>query len=506
MIVGNSLCNQAMAGSSPLDGEIRDLSASSFFNGARVEWEHVGVDPDTTGHLHALIINGELFKLLPGTESATASLEKLSDGNVRIDVRTIRGSTAILPEFFGFPYGRRAYLDWIPSDNEDVRSYKVFQKASGDAEFSLIQTVDTIDVHRERTKGVATGTGSGTVEIGGTFTGDDTNEEFTIEISSGTFRHNLTGSWSAYKTIQQDSLFYLDYGVTLIFNNEVSDYDDGDTYTFRVGPLNYFITNELDEDTYDFKIKAVDAAGNESDYNTEDTVKIIHLPNSVSSLSASWDGTNIDLSWTLPDDNDLDAVYIYTNLNKTTQVLEDNIIESGPYWESAGTTTNLQVAPSVDGEWKFLVRTVDTQGRINDSIQLVSVDTTDIPTETALNSPENLELTLLPSGGVSLDWNYKWDFGTDLSEFRVYYGISENALQTDISNGTVYETIEVESTVGFVSYSLDIEEDLTGNGSEAFFVVRASDGTSETQNTTSTSITLDADAPTLSGSTNALPN
>lgn len=493
-----SIAGSAFAGGTPLDGTIRGLSAEPSFSGGSIAWTLSGVDPDVTGHYQVLMIDGEASRIMPGATQNLIDADLVEDGIHRIDIQVVRPETDAFPAFISAPYGRRARISWTPSTDSDTVSYDVYQRASGDAEYAVAATVDTINVHPRLYIQPDTGTGSGRISIDGNYNGPDTNVLRTIAIGSGgTYTHN-GGSSTA---ITQGPVALGD-GIRVVFHDAPASYVDGDEYAYRIGPLTYWLSPELPQDTYEYQVRAIDAAGNESDANGFDAVAIIHLPDPVEDLEASWDGTDIQLDWTLPQATP-SAILVYTNYNVTTGRLEDHVIETGPMATLSGTAENHSITSPASGEWQIHVRPRDADGRINDSVELATVDTSGPPTAVALANPEDLLLSLLPGGGLRVSWAYDWEQGGGLVNFRVYYAATEGGLASAIASGTPYATVPAGTSAGFVSYIYDEVSDLTENGTHAWVVVRAGAGSSETQNTDSQSIALDADSPGLPGTTDA---
>ena len=70
----------------------------------------------------------------------------------------------------------------------------------------------------------------------------------------------------------------------------------------EVGDVEGYLTTKLTDGDWIFGIKAVDAAGNESTA-TEETITIAGVPEPASDITASLDGDNLTIGWTLSTDD-----------------------------------------------------------------------------------------------------------------------------------------------------------------------------------------------------------
>jgi hypothetical protein len=221
-------------------------------------------------------------------------------------------------------------LRWQPSTDDDCRSYIIYSNdGAGDISYAAaLDTITRIDIHR-RWLDAGTGDGTGRISTSGAWTGEDTNEAFTIEAASGEYRHNLTGEWSDWEEITTETWILLDYGAQVLFEDAASAYESKEFEVF-VGPLVEWNSDELSEGTWKFAVKAADEAGNLS-AAVEKELEIIHRPDPVSGLVAVWDGEEIALSWQNPNDPDLAAILIYSNFSKTFETLGDKVLTDAPW-------------------------------------------------------------------------------------------------------------------------------------------------------------------------------
>lgn len=485
------LAGEVIAGEGLADGVIADVRVIASNGGAHVTWEHNEVtDSD---HRLAVTLDGDLVAVLPAG-SDSIDLTAIADGEHRIEIHAIRAEATAIPDLHGADYGKTAFIKWPASSSGDLASYKVYQ----DSEH--VATLDDIIVHGSYGSGPTSGTGTGRVSIYGAWTGaTPTNGTFAVKVTSaGYFSHNMSGSWSTPRTFAENGSYELTSGVVVRFESPATSYDTDDQFSFQVGPPVSYRSDELDEGSHTFTVSAVDAAGNESATLTAITIETIYRPGDVTSLDASWDGTQIALSWALPSDGDLAAVLIYSNYSNLFATLQDDVIETGAWTSKASDATGHTFTPPASGTWKFYVRTMDTSGRISDNVEMLTVDTTAISDALTLSTPEAVTVTPIAGGKLRVSWQYPWTTSDDCTEFRIYLNADEeNPVFT-----TPTDTSAATNTGTITEYSWDSDV-LPGT---RWATVRASDGTNETANTDLTEGEPDATAPTLSGSLGGTPN
>lgn len=444
-----------------IDGRVLNLKVIASFTEAIITWDYVG---GTTQHKLLVLLDGDIQAILPA-EARSYSLSIFDSAQHSIDVVPIKSEVAILPDFHGNQYGRRAYIKWAPSVSEDTVAYRVYQDTS-------FVTIDTIAVHTLSNALPKTGNGAGRINVSGTYVGAPINKVFTIEIASSGCRHNIAGSWSAYTQFAQGDSLLLPYDIRLEFLDPRANYLNGDTYQFRVGPLTSYLSDVLTAGTKTFTIKAVDAAGNEST-GASVSVAIFHKPDDVTNPAASWDGTYLSLSWANGGTNE---ILIYSNYSKTFGLLKDHIIMDAPFQIRNAGQTSYSFSPTVQGNWQFLIRTRDAQGRMSDGIQAVSVDTTGLPTGVRLNVPESIAVRPIAGGKFNIKWNYRLQDGEDIAACNVY--IYNNNLAPEFIN-PVNVTANAASVSNVLTFSIDTEASFIG---AQYITVRATDGILETTN------------------------
>lgn len=418
-----------MSGGGALDGVVVDLVARPMVVGVDVAFRHDGVGPDSN-HVIAVAVDGELYAVLPSASGAVQSLQlpsTIGDGGHRVEALPLRGESRRVPDMHGVAYGRRAFLRWPPSASADLDAYLIFANGgSGAVGYAEpIAVVDRVDVRRDWFQ-AGSGTGDGRLTVGGNWSGGRVNAAFTVETADGTFRHNVGGAWSSWEAISQGVPTLLDFGVVAIFEDAAASYG-AKSFVVRVGPDVEWNSPELAEGAWLFSVKGRDAAGNTSAALTELAVPIIHRPDPVRGLEVVFDPAateSVELSWTLPADDDLAAIEVYSNFSNTFGRLGGRIIEDAPWVTLGAASSGYAFVPPVDGVWRFLVRTRDEAGRVSDSIEWVEIDTAGLPSGVRLNVPEQVIVTPAAAGSFVVSWRYRFAGGEDVEHFevRVYGG------------------------------------------------------------------------------------
>lgn len=494
MIVGGT-----MTGGGALLGRVAGLEGRATVAGIDLRWVHEGAPVDFDGTL-AVGVDGELSARLAAGESALA-LGWLETGGHRIDVLPLGSDVVTPPDLHGAPYGSRAWVTWTPSADADLAGYRVYWDAgTGTVDLEEpIAEVDDVVVQARPWSRATSGTGTGRVSVRGDWTGSIVNKTCQIEIrAGGKFRHNVSGAWSAERSIVKGRGYVLHNGVLVTFHDDAADYDEGDEHDFRIGPKAGWNSGELEGGTYLFAVAPVDSAGNEGTATAAARVRIVRLPEEVSELAASWDGSDVDLSWTLPTGT-FAAVHVYSNYSNDFGRLEGGVIEAAPWATLAGDATSHSFTPGVNGTWRFVVRVEDSEGRISDSIAAVSVDTTAAAEGAGIGVPFDVTVTPAAGGTFVVAWAYAWQASDELDHFDVYVHESETGTFAAAAD-TVVPTRGTEPIWrgSWTSPSYPAAR---------WFTVRAVNGEEvDSGNTDTTGGTPDAAAPTISGDAVVLAN
>jgi len=139
------------------------------------------------------------------------------------------------------------------------------------------------------------------------------------------------------------------------------------------GELGLFQVNDLEDGTYDFRVRAVSGLGIKGDYTTRSGYKVEGLsqpPQDVTGFAAEVNGDTINLSWTAVTDLDL-SYYIIRHASETT----------GATWADSVTYVEKVARPSTEANvpakaGSYLIKAVDKTGSqsINATTVVVSAD------------------------------------------------------------------------------------------------------------------------------------
>jgi hypothetical protein len=404
----------------PPNGEIKNITIISMLNQVSITWEHVSVF-DTSDFRYLVALDGETLGVVT---DLFFSISGISQGEHRLDIVPISPGVTALPNLHGDFYGRTAYLLWAPSGSLDLAGYNIYSNG-GDGAIDYTNPVGSVSdviIYPLVESPPTFGTGSGRLSLAGTWSGSTPiNSHIQIKIfSSGLFKYYF-GEWSEYISIQPQ--VSLPFGIILTFHDDPSLYAANDSYTTGVGVANYWTSEVLSENNYLYSVKAVDVAGNESPPLAEQPIAILYRPEPVSIPSVEWDGTHIALDWANPLQA-LQSVLIYSNFSPVYGLLQDTINERDP-WHEIPLTVNpdehgFSFTPLVDGVWKFYLRTQAFNGRISESAELLSIDTTGTPTSLALNAPEAFQVAQGVGGTLKASWSYLVAGGEDITGFKIY--------------------------------------------------------------------------------------
>jgi hypothetical protein len=490
-----------IAGSAvPLLGSIEELTVVAWGGGHRATWERETEGAEDSA-LVLVAVDGEDVELLPtGTDEST--IEAAGAGYHRLDVVPIAPETRRLPDLRGAFYGRRAFLRWPRSSSSDLAGYRIYADGgTGTVDTDdAVATVSQVEAAHLFNAPAESGTGDGRLSSRGNWSGGTVNRVVTAEIVSGGFRHDVSGSWSDAIEFAGGETVPIGSGLEITFEDEVDDYDTGDTWTIAVGPATSWLSGELVEGTHLFQVSAVDVAGNESGLLAEESVVILHRPDAPSNVRVDMVSTQVRIRWDLPDDDDIANVRIYANLSGMFGSLGERVLLDGAWATRPGDAVEYS-GNLVSGLWKFLVRTVDSNGRESDNVDIVEIDTRE-PQGVALNVPELVTVAPIAGGKFRLSWQYSREGGESATRFTIY----ENANPASPSFETPAFTVAMPAGAGrLVQVSHDTADAYLGL---TYFTVRASTGAGgvETTNTDLTAGTPDATAPSLSGTIEGLPS
>lgn len=486
------------------NGVIAGLRASSTFGGLRFSFRHRGV-VDAQRFRYAVALNGELAMMLRDGEFS-GRLDGLAAGRHRIDVMALREDVRRVPDLHGHFYGRRVWLAWPRVSDADLRGYVVYTDGgTGTVDYNApVATVADIVVAPRWYAAPDTGTGAGRLTVAGAWTRSAANESFLVRAASlGKFQHNIDGTWSAELDWLRGMVNYLPGGIAVTFEDGASAYDEGDEWEVHVGPRTGWASGILGEGTHKFAVGSIDAAGNVSADASVGSVAIIYKPEEVLDVAVRRNDPDIELSWTLPDDPDIAAVLIYSNYSNTFARLTEHLIEDAPWVTLSGDATEYSFTAAEAGRYEFVVRTRDSAGRISESIDVVSVDTTAVPDEIELNVPEQMTVTAVADGMLLVEWSYRLQGGLDAAAFAIYRNEDPEAATFVTPVTTVAWTRASEGGEAVATFS----QEMGPEAGPVYYTVRArTAGGIETTNTDLHLGVPDAQAPAEPAGLIGVPN
>ena len=273
-----------------------------------------------------------------------------------------------------------------------------------------------------------------TVSIGGDGITAPFTNNFIINDLSTTDTTPPTAPTNLVSSVRTGTTIDLSWGASTD-NAGVVGYDvyKNGTYLATAITASYQVVDLLSTESYQFAVKAKDAAGNISVSSNEITVKTTDVvaPTAPTGLASNnITGTTIDLSWTATTDN--------------VGVVGYDIYKDGTY---LATTTNINyqaVELSIATTYKFTVKAKDGAGNISDASSEVTVTTLDTipPTD-----PTNLISNNVTGTTVDLSWTVSTDnvgvVGYDVYKDGVFLETSVNLSYqaTGLTSATEYKFI-----------------------------------------------------------------
>jgi len=466
-------------------GKIKDISVKDVSGDTKITWEHSGIFDDEE-FIYYITVDGDTVAMA-GKDSKEAWVGGSSVGFHIIYVESEESWVIGTPNYHGNDFGRRGYLIWDKSTSTDVVKYNIYNdNKTGTIDYDyLYDSVDEITIKQEVKKPKTTGTGTGLITISGSWIGGVVNNDYTITITDNGFTHNILGSTSKEIEIEDYSSHYLPYGIVITFENQVSDYVVGDTYTCVVGVKTDYLSDILSEGTWKFGIKSLDAAGNKSGA-VEKEIIIYYSPETPINFTLTYDRDNdkLVLEWTDPDDVDLYKINIYTNYSNMFGDLGDYLIDDEVWVQVNPGIEIYEINSPQDGIWKFALSAIDTSGYESETGTIQSIT---LPTDIdlTLNVVSGLRAVAGIGGTVILTWDF-YKIGTSTpTEFRIYKDSSFTIpyeIELYLDNGEYPIQSYTHTTASLVDGTYD-------------FTVRTADEFGETVNTDMVEVTVDSTSP-----------
>lgn len=497
--MGGFLCGRGL----PVTGAVRDLRGKGSSFGGFFDWE---VEGELLDARWAVTLDGDLVGIVPAGQSFF-DFVGMQAGERNVEVHALRAGTVNLPDYHWDDRGRRVYLVWPPSGDEDARAYRVYwNEGALDNPTELLDEVTGTELIRMYGAGCSSGTGTGRLTVSGAWSGmTPLNKAFLLRIGAGnTFQHTLPngGEYGALVSFRRGVRYELPGGARVVFEDAVASYTVGDVFTIGVGVPRVWRSGDLAAGSYKFTVKPVDAAGNVGSAMTARTVVVSPRPEGVSGLEAAWDGTDIVLTWTPP--AGVAGIRVYTNLSQVTGALKNYVIHDVPFLELAGDAEGASWTPAVDGDWRIFVRTVDGDGIESKSAEMVEINTEDLPTGVMLREPESVTVTPIAGGKLRVGWLYPWPQGGDVASFRVYENTDAEAPVFTTPAATVAApTGNRHEAIAELSW----DSGAFTTGAVRYYTVRSVTAAGvESKNAELVAGTADATAPGITGRLLGVPN
>lgn len=426
----------------PLAGRVRNLQAlESGFTGAELRFEIESTNPTAT----SAYADGLLTQRL-APEQRHFEVSGLPPGTHTMQLLCHAPDEAP-PRLFLDPLGQRTRLIWNPSPSADCAAYNVYSDEAADVTpATLIATVSALTIqNRIGVTADASGGGQiGRISIFGSVPAGTLplNTDVTIGITAeGEYGWSFTGGASGSGTFAATDTASLPYGVRITFHDDPADYATGALWSAHVGPATDWLSDSLAPGTYRFAIVAMDAAGNEADATDERRIRIMSVPDAVTSVSMAWDSPELTITWTDP--AAIDGVNMYTNYNAITGLFEDYIADlDAPFAVIADGVEEYAITIPADltGMLQFYLRPFNADGIEREDLVIYSISfpLTSADHGQSLQQITNLTATPLAGGTWELGWDYAFREGDTATGFYVYRQTTAAPFDFDVSP---YQTI-----------------------------------------------------------------
>lgn len=394
------IAGSLLAGGMPLDGRLADLRWTPAFGGGALSAVHVGAGAGL--YSYKLFVDAALAAVADSPEAGTTALEA---GEHDIEM-AIQRAGAPMADPAGEVGGRRARLSWAPSDSADTAGYIVESKAPSAADFSEMLRVEELVVRPVVRAAPTVGTGTGRASISGPYIGEPVNGPVLLEIVP-------TRAWTddggtTKRNIQRGAVARGASGATFAFHDDAALYAEGDQWTSWIGPRTDAVTQDLAEPgVWQFRVRAIDRAGNASGPSPVATVFVLDRPEPVEGASIEYDDAEGEavLFWALPVDPARTAIRLYLNRSNATEQLVEHIIDDEPAEELAD-DADFWAVPLLPGETlKARIRTANAAGFEDGNLEVLEITPPVASAEIA--GPVILSAVPGPSGRAIVRWSYQ---------------------------------------------------------------------------------------------------
>ena len=427
-------CGGLLCGGVPTDGRLVNVRAEAGpFLSATVLYGFDGDDPEG---VRVLAYLDGVIAQSAGASAGEVGIPTLSAGDHSVELIVQRDRFEGAPDIAGNVDARRAMIRWAAVTAADVRSYNVYRNdGAGGSTYTIDGTVDEIGPDPTFREAVTSGTGTGTLTIGGVYDGAGENTLWRILIGAGATTFQVdpgTGSYGTAQALVTGVPVNIGSGMTALFSDDATLYAASDRWDFRVGPAREYLSGELDPGTYLFKVGAVDEPGNESALSSATTVIIDPAPKAPTNVAVTYSAGTFSASFTDPDDADLAELRLYTNFSVDFGDLDEGeVIYDSPVGTCAPDVNTIEFTPATvpNGDWQFVVRAVDDEGRESQNADVVTVT---LPTASVgIGVPFAVSVTPIAAGKFTVSWQYDLEDDGDpdspVTHFDIYINTSSSS-------------------------------------------------------------------------------
>jgi hypothetical protein len=378
------LCGAYGTGGCDLDGRVANLdTAEGSLGSAIVTAEH---EIDIAGnHRLWLYLDGVPVRAIEPGETVTTT--SYGEAGVDVQVWIARATDTALPDLRGSLPADRLFVDWDPVTAADAVAYRVYtDNRTGTMVYSapLVAVDDLVSTNTPAARAPDSGTGTGRITVTGTVAGT-INATLSIEITGTTkWQYDVTGSGlnGVDLDIKPGVPVGLPNGQTVVFIDGAADYDTGDTWEWHVGPRTDILTGSLAAGTWQVAVTALDGAGNESSPSSILSAVTAVVLTPPGDPAATWDAaeSEIVVTWTDPEDANVESVAIFASYNATTGAIGDYVLEANPIVTAPVEDGTASVSiPTARGTVLLYARSMDSAGNWEDNARLLTVEVADAP-------------------------------------------------------------------------------------------------------------------------------
>lgn len=339
---GAWMVGATLFGGKPSAGFARVVrTASEPFGGAAVMVETSTDVPASVSVV--LSVNGESVVrtgVSEGTALQAFTLTTLEAGTHTVRAQLHRERFVTVEEFAGTESGgETVFLRWTRSTSADVAAYRI-EWDQADSDWTTLADVSEIRPDHVSAALPDSGTGTGRLTSDGAWTGDATNAKWRVKIAASTSQFQVdpgSGTFGAARDIIRDAPNPIGDGLSVTFDSASSSYLTGDTWEIWVGPRTRYITAPLASGTHQFRVSALDDAGNQSAATSAVSVVVDPDPAPPSSLAVSSYNASTRVFTLAATGADGGSTYkLFSNYDVTTNTLSQSVIYDYPVATRSG--------------------------------------------------------------------------------------------------------------------------------------------------------------------------